>query len=135
MAKKKSSAASKAAKSNPKPGKIAEIYLSVLGYKEDGQWVAIALEMDLRGRGTSFDKAAEDLLDLVRMQVSFALSKNQPELILRSADPIWFAKFAEVRSERLHSMLSEGVEDSPFQIAGLPIPPPHIIADLKFNPA
>ena len=118
-----------------KKGKmIKEVVLRVLGFREDDKWIALALEMDLRGYGDSFHEAFDDLMDLVRMQISFAHFKSRPELILRPADPIWFERYAEVRREKLHTMLSEEVEDSAFQIAGMPIPPPHVIAALEFNP-
>jgi hypothetical protein len=68
------------------------ITFSVLGYEEDGEWVALALEMDLRGYGATFDNALADLADLVAMQVSFAFHKNQPEMIWKPAEPVWFAR-------------------------------------------
>jgi hypothetical protein len=68
------------------------ITLNVLGYQEEGEWVALALEMDLRGYGETFDEAFADLGDLVRMQIAFSRFKGQPELIWKAADPIWFEK-------------------------------------------
>jgi hypothetical protein len=69
---------------------IYELTLNVLGYREHGEWAAIALEMDLRGFGSSFQGAVQNLMELVRMQVSFAHFKRQPEMVLRPADPIWW---------------------------------------------
>jgi hypothetical protein len=37
---------SKSTKSN-----ICNVTLNILGYREDNEWVALALEMDLRGYG------------------------------------------------------------------------------------
>lgn len=71
-----------------------EIFLSVLGYEEDGEWVALALEMDLRGYGPTFEEAFSDLRDLVMMQISFALFKGQPGLIEYPADIVWWERFA-----------------------------------------
>lgn len=76
---------------------IMTITLNVLGYHSDGQWVALALEMDLRGYGETFDEACEDLTDLVGMQISFSRFKGQPELIWKAAEPIWFERFAAKR--------------------------------------
>jgi len=50
--------------------------LNVLGYKDGDEVVALALEMDLRGYGATFDEALDDLKDLVRMQLGFALFKH-----------------------------------------------------------
>lgn len=62
------------------------ISLNVLGYQEEqGGWVALALEMDLRGYGETFDEAFEDLAELINMQVSFSRFKGQPELIWKAA--------------------------------------------------
>ena len=110
---------------------LAEIYLSILGYPEEGEWVALALEMDLRGYGATFDEALDDLRDLVMMQISFALFKGQPEMIWRATDAVWFERFAEVRQERLRQLASPAQENGGFKIRAMPIPPPHVIATLK----
>ncbi len=69
-----------------------EISLGILGYWDENEeaWTALALEMDLRGYGSTFEEALEDLRELVIMQVSFALSKEQPEMIWKPSDPSWF---------------------------------------------
>ncbi|HKI86373.1 MAG TPA: hypothetical protein VKA53_06485, partial [Thermoanaerobaculia bacterium] len=54
----------------------SEIKLRVLGYQEDGEWVALALEMDLRGYGETFQGALVELRDLVATQLSFADFKS-----------------------------------------------------------
>jgi hypothetical protein len=71
------------------------VNLNVLGYQEEGEWVALALEMDLRGYGETFEDALADLKDLVFMQVSFSRFKGQPELPWKAAEPIWFDRFAD----------------------------------------
>ena len=63
-----------------------EITLNVLGYKEHSEWVALALEMDLRGYGATLNDALGELRELVGMKVSFAMHKRQPELIMKPAD-------------------------------------------------
>ncbi len=106
-----------------------EVTLNVLGFQEGGEWAALALEMDLRGYGATFEDAIEDLTDLVRMQISFAMQKGQPDMILRAADPIWFERFATLRAERFrHLGEDRPTDDDEYQIAGLAIPPPHLIA-------
>ena len=39
-----------------------ELSINVLGYREEGQWVALALEMDLRGYGETFEAALRELM-------------------------------------------------------------------------
>lgn len=115
------------------------ISLNVLGYQEEqGGWVALALEMDLRGYGETFDEAFEDLADLVNMQISFSRFKGQPELIWKAADPVWFERFAETRREHLEALVRDAELSHPeYSIAGLPIPPAHVIDALanRFVPS
>lgn len=76
------------------------VVLNVLGYREQEDWVAMALEMDLRGYGQTFREALEELRELVATQIRFAHFKGQAELIWKSAEPVWFERFADVRRER-----------------------------------
>lgn len=109
-----------------------DINLNVLGYRDGDEWIALALEMDLRGYGGSFEEALEDLRELVNMQISFSRFKGQPELIWKAADPIWFERFAEVRREYLEALVRETeVSEPEYSIAGLPIPTGDVIESLR----
>jgi hypothetical protein len=115
--------------SNPIP---IDITLNVLGYEEDGEWVALALEMDLRGYGSTFEEAYEDLSNLVLTQIRFAIFKGQSEMIWKPAEPIWFQRFAEVRRERLEARFRRrSIADPHYDVAALPVPSAHVIAALK----
>ena len=110
----------------------------MFGYREDDAWVALALEMDLRGYGRTFKQAMEELRDLVNMQVSFALFKNQPEMIWRSAEPVWFSRYEEARKELLQARLRRRPAKSPdTEVAAMPIPPDDVVESIKsgFRPA
>ncbi len=107
----------------------AEIALNVLGYREADSWVALALEMDLRGYGKNFEEAIEDLKELVGMQISFAYFKGQTEMIFRPAEPIWFELFAEARFERIRR-IAEKAKNPEYEIRSMPVPPPHVIEAL-----
>src|SRR5258707_164622 len=111
---------------------IPVITLNVLGYHGEGEWVALALEMDLRGYGKTFAEALDELADLVGMQISFSRFKGQPELIWKAAEPIWFERFAATRREYLEALVREAAMSEPeYSIAGLPIPPPHVIEAMR----
>lgn len=102
---------------------FSPVLLNVLGYQEEGEWVAVALEMDVRGYGDTFVAALEEVYDLVLTQLSFARFKKQPELIWNPAEPTWFEHFDEVRKERLNAWLFDReLEPMPYEIASLPIP-------------
>lgn len=109
------------------------VYLNILGYREDNEWVALALEMDLRGYGKTFDEAHKELQDLVEVQIGFALAKGHPEMILRPADPIWFTLFAESRNTCLAEMLKplHRSAHGDYEVAVLQIPPAHVIEELQ----
>lgn len=110
---------------------FSEVVLSVLGYQEEGEWVALSLEMDLRGYGKTFNEAFISLTELIEIQFSFAVSKNQPELIFKPAEPVYWTIYERGRAERLESLVrnSEGNDD--VVVGGLEIPPAHVIASLQ----
>jgi len=108
------------------------ITLSILGYREDEEWVALALEMDLRGYGPTFEEALGELRDLVAAQISFALFKGQPDMIWKPAEGVWFGLFEQVRRQYLEAAVqARTFADNAYRAAGLPIPPPHVIARLQ----
>ncbi len=103
------------------------IFLSVLGYREEDEWVALALEMDIRGYGDTFDSAQDDLFDLVNMQIGFALFKKQPSMIFKPSDPKYFMLYQGLREKSIQRFGLESEEED-FAIRGMPLPPPHVIA-------
>lgn len=107
-----------------------EATLNILGYREEGEWVALALEMDLRGYGDSWEAALDELGDLVLMQISFAHSKNQPEMIWRDAEDQYWQMFREVqRAQLFRAFKADGTEER--HAGGMSIPAPHVIAAHK----
>ena len=110
-----------------------EVYVSVLGYREDDYWCALALEMDLRGYGQSFDEALNDLRESMTMQIGFALFKNEPGMIFFPADPMYFSLYAQVRNDRIMALTagrsSSTDSQRQYAITGIPIPPAHVVAD------
>jgi len=106
----------------------SEIRLNVLGYHEEGKWVALALEMDIRGRGPTFKAALDDLLELVEMQISFAKFKDQPELLWEPAEDIYWQRFQEARKRRILESFWKDVSTSDSEDEAGTIPLPHIIA-------
>ena len=111
---------------------IFEATISILGYKEDGEWVALALEMDIRGYGKTFEEALDDLRDLVFMQIGFALSKNCEDMIWKDAEQRYFEMYAQTHRDELRKALRDPGRNHPeYQTAGLRIPPAHVIAGLR----
>ena len=106
--------------------------LSVLGYREEGEWVALALEMDLRGYGATIDKALAELSGLVAMQISFARFKGQPEMISKPAEPVYWRLFETAMRDHLRDLALSSIPTNPeYEARSLPLPPPHVIAELS----
>lgn len=117
---------------------FSPVLLNVLGYQEEGEWVAVALELDIRGYGDTFALALEEVYNVVLTQLSFARFKGQPELIWHPAESIWFEHFDKARQERLNAWLFDRqLEPMLYEIATLPIPSDHALAQImksKFVP-
>ncbi len=109
------------------------VTISVLGYRENNEWAALALEMDLRGYGSTFEDALTDLSDHIGMQISFAEYKEDTDMIFHPAAPEFYQLFAQVREDRLrHLASSAGVQgDHEYEVGGLPLPLAHEIAAYK----
>ena len=113
---------------------VCEVTVSVLGFQEDGEWCALALEMDLRGYGRTFDEAWEDLHDAMTMQIGFAQFKGETDMIFHPAEPMYFSLFAQVRNDHIRALArSRPVVESEYTVAGMPIPPAHVIAARRNN--
>lgn len=111
---------------------VYDITVSVLGFHEDDEWCALALEMDLRGYGQTFEEALEDLNESMTMQISFAHFKGQTDMILHPADPVYFSLFAQVRNDRIMAPArDDSMAQSEYAAVGLPFPPAHVIAARK----
>lgn len=105
--------------------------LDVLGYQEEGEWVALALEMDLRGYGDTLSKAVDELEDLVTMQVSFARLKSQPGLVWKPAEAIYWRLFENARRNHLEEIILDATPRNPsFEARGIPLPRPHEVSEL-----
>jgi len=107
-----------------------DITFKVLGFydEQEREWNAIALEMDIWGRGKTLQKAYEELEDLVLMQISFAIYQGKPEMIWRNVDPIYFQHFTDEVSRQLNVIETSY---SKYDIKNLPYPSPQVIAQKR----
>lgn len=81
----------------------SKIELSVLGYTEDGTWLAHCLEMDVIGYGQSLEEAMKSLAELIEMQVSFAVSQGHPQSLWNPAPPKYWMIYHSQRELMLSS--------------------------------
>ena len=82
------------------------------------------------GYGETFEEACEDLKDLVLMQITFAIQKDQPDMIWRPADPVYFERFSEQRRRQLH-YFAKPIEDDQYHAGGVPLPSPQVISQIR----
>ena len=78
--------------------------VNVLGFKEEDEWCALGLEVDIRGYGHTFEEACADLTDLITYQISFSMYKDQTELIFHPADPKFFNIFNIIKDKQQHKL-------------------------------
>ena len=98
------------------------LHIRVLGYKEDGEWVALALEMDLRGFGATFGEALVELRGLIEAQVASAIEEGHPEAILFPAEQNWFKKWGQVFRSLILGSANNTRKAEDYSLADLPFP-------------
>lgn len=100
------------------------LQLRVLGYRdEDGGWVAHCLETDLVGEGDSWKDAMACLVGLTEAQISFAVSRGKPGLVLHPA-PIHIIERYQTLYDRALTTLSVRPWDESEAIGFFPVPTP-----------
>ena len=106
------------------------IAVDVLGCREAEGYAALALEMDLRGYGSSLEEALHDLEEQVAMQLSFALYKHGAvDMAMRPAEAVYFERFAEAKREAIAPRgRGSGRE---FSAASIPYPSPDDLESRK----
>ncbi len=80
---------------------IYDYPIRVLLYKDSGEWVAHALEMDLVAYGDSEQAALKELNELVSCQISFAHQKRDDSLIDFPADKELFKRWEAAQASAL----------------------------------
>lgn len=115
------------------------IHLNVLGYQEDGAFVALALEMDLRGYGDTQDSALADLDDQVVMQLTFAMqTTGSLDSAFMPAEEKYFQHYihtkAEILKEKINGLRGD-IEDlkSEFFMREIPVPAERLVEAMKEN--
>jgi len=110
---------------NPCDWPPKEIFLRVLGYKdEDGKnWIAHCLELDLVGEARTFREACAHLTELIDMQMSFAVFRNNSKIFYHEAPHEYFRIFESVKREALEMFLKRP-RNRPYRFYDLPLKPP-----------
>lgn len=107
---------------------FTKLNLSILGIREGAEWRAIILDMDLEAFGRSFAEAVHAAVDLVDSQIAFAMQKSQPELVLKSSEPMYWQIYHEERTRAMRRLVNAANDDrteSTVEIGSVPVPPLH----------
>lgn len=100
--------------------------IRVLGIHEDGEWCAVALEMSLRGYGSTFEEALNDLHEAVEAQVSFAIQKDTLDNIWMPAEPHYVELYQQARRHGIREYLQgagvQHAEDANYAAGDLALP-------------
>ena len=72
-----------------------ELAIRVLVWKEDGQFVAHALELDLVACGDTAREALDELHQTIIAQLSFAAQMEKPEMVNHPAPKTFFDRWDE----------------------------------------
>lgn len=86
---------------------IYDFPLRVLIYKEDGEFVAHALEMDLLGHGATQKGAIAALKDMIMCQITFAHQKKDAGLLSFPAPKEFFDRWEKARASALKNEVIE----------------------------
>lgn len=79
--------------------------------EETEEWISVALEMDIWGYGRTPEESFTNLNELVCMQISFALFKEQPEMIWHRVEDSYWNLLEETRRAELIQHLGYSVVD------------------------
>ena len=80
---------------------MERITLRVLGYRDQDGWVAHCLETDLVGQGKTYAAARRHLVQLTKIQLSFATQMKDPRLFFHPAPPRLLARYERLCSKFL----------------------------------
>ncbi len=66
------------------------VRLNIISYEENGKYVSHCLEMDLVATNTTQKKALDDVIDLIKAQIVFAIENDNSDYLYKSAPfQIW----------------------------------------------
>jgi hypothetical protein len=74
--------------------------VSVVVFREDSAFTAVALEMDVRGYGPTSADAIADLMEMLEAQVNYAVEMGHPETVWHRAEEQYWSMFEDARRQR-----------------------------------
>lgn len=109
-------------KGAPKDWPFTDSTIGVVAVQDGGEWLAVALEMDLQAHGKTHQAALDALAEMVISQIAFAMQKKQPDLVFRDAEPMYWQMYdRERRAAMRATLMQQKREDSDIRASNLPI--------------
>ena len=89
---------------------------NVIVFREDSTWTALALEMDVRGYGPTAKAALDDVVSMLRAQITFAVQNGHPESVWHPADKKYWRMWEKARRNQFVADVSgsDAPDDPPF---------------------
>ena len=108
---------------------ISQLTFSILGYREDDCWCALALEFDLRGHGATPDEAMQELMKMVTAQIAYAVQEQDASLLDFAADQEYFDLYEQTKRDMILQGLFHCEKDSLLEqfAANAAIPEPYML--------
>lgn len=89
--------------------KIYDLALRILIYRDGEAFVAHALEMDILAYGDTEKSARDELVSLICNQISFATSKNDPDMIYFPAPQDLMDRWEKAHQEQLKGIVQADI--------------------------
>jgi hypothetical protein len=77
--------------------------VEALGFYEDDQHCAVAVNMDIWGYGETQDKAFDNMMDLVQAQIAFAVQTDSMDVLDFSAEEKYVEIYRKARFQQISS--------------------------------
>jgi hypothetical protein len=71
--------------------------VNVLIFRDDSEWSAVALEMNVRGYGASQQDARRDVIEMLSAQVTYAVQMGHPETVWSRAEQKYWQMWEQAR--------------------------------------
>lgn len=88
----------------------------------EGNWCAVALDLDIVAEGKTQDEVVKDLNDLIEAQIGFALFKGDLSLIWRKAPPEYWEIYERLRQKHVRELAGQAIEGDEGSVSDLPFP-------------
>jgi len=92
------------------------LHLDVLVEKDGNHFIAHCLDLDIVAQGKTEPEARNNLIELIRDQIEFAVENDLEQLLVHPAPPEYWKKFYNIKSVKLRKVLARNPPSSKAEI-------------------